>query len=604
MITVSLFAQPHIRTEPPNWWTGMKEETVQLMLYGDNIGHLLPDVKTKGIKTLKSVCPENKNYLFIDLQISSKAKPDTILISLMNGKSEQLKIAFPILDREKGSSARKGYTSKDAIYMITPDRFANGDPTNDEVEGMEEGLNRGSKNGRHGGDIEGIRQHLDYISEMGFTAIWPNPVIENNMPKYSYHGYAITDFYRVDPRMGTNISYRTFCREANQRGIKVIMDMIVNHCGLNHWWMKDLPMKDWINYYNQPYVETNHKKTILADTYATPEDRKILVDGWFVPTMPDMNVRNPWLAKYLIQNTIWWIEYAGLSGIRMDTYLYPDEDFMREWARAVMNEYPDFTITGEVWFDNPAIVSYWQKGKVNTNGYESHLPSLFDFPNQVALQKALMAPDVFDSGWQFLYEMLGQDFQYPDPENLVVFADNHDMPRIFAQLGENIPKCKMAMAHILTTRGIPQIYYGTEILMKSPATRDDGLVRADFPGGWKDDEVNAFSGEDLTPDQEEMQRFVKRILNWRKEASAIHHGKTTHYVPENGVYVTFRYDDRQRVMIILNKNENKTTLKLDRFKGMLGDTKEGYDIVSEINIELKNEIQLNGPGPMIIEFKK
>lgn len=605
MIATGLIGQSSItRLEPPNWWTGMNDDTLQLMLYGDSIGHLVPRIKARGLKITKYISPENQNYLFVDLHISRKARPDTVNLILMDGKKEWTKIPYPILNRESGSAARKGFSANDVIYMITPDRFANGDPSNDVAEGMKEGTNRISKNGRHGGDIEGMRQHLDYISDMGFTAIWPNPLVENNMTEYSYHGYSITDFYRIDPRMGSNSSYRSFCREAGQKGIKVIMDMIVNHCGLNHWWMKDLPMTSWINRYNQPYVETNHNKTIPTDPYAATEDRKRLVEGWFVPTMPDMNVSNPWLAKYLIQNSIWWIEYAGLSGIRMDTYLYPDEAFMTKWAQAIMNEYPEFTISGEVWYDNPAIVSYWQKGKSNANGYVSHLPSLFDFPNQVAIQKALMTPDVMDSGWQFLYEMLGQDYQYPDPGKLVVFADNHDMPRIFTRLGERISKCKMAMTHILTTRGVPQVYYGTEILMKSPLTRDDGLVRSDFPGGWKGDEIDAFTGKGLSPEQKDMQQFLKRILTWRKGASAIHQGQTTHYVPEQGIYVTFRHDDHQKVMIILNKNENKTSLSLDRFKAMLGDTKEGYDVVSEKRIELGNEIQLNEPGPMIIVLKK
>ncbi len=597
------FSQTIDRIEPPNWWIGMKDQRLQIMLYGDSLGDLRAESTYKGIKILKSESPENKSYLFIDLEIKSKAKPGKVPIKLFKDKKEITQIEYSLLTRVNGSASRKGYNTEDVIYLITPDRFANGDPENDQIHGMKENPDRALKNGRHGGDIEGIRQNLDYISKMGFTAIWSNPVLENDMPKYSYHGYAITDFYKVDPRMGTNASYKDFCQEANQKGIKIIMDMILNHTGSSHWWMTNPPTKDWFNYYNQPYTETNHRKTIQADPYSAAEDLAILEDGWFVPTMPDMNVRNPWLANYLIENTIWWIEYAGLSGIRMDTYFYPDEDFMAEWSRRVMEEYPNFNITGEVWYENPSIVSYWQKGKQNSNGYVSYLPSLFDFPIQSALQKALLAPEDRDGGWLHLYEMLALDFQYANPMQLVVFPDNHDMTRIYTQLGEDQAKLKMALAYTLTIRGIPQIFYGTEVLMTSPPQRDDGLVRSDFPGGWIGDDKNAFSGQGLSTEQTDTQEFLRRILTWRKGATAIHHGQITHFVPQQGVYVFFRYDDHQKVMIILNKNVNITTLKLDRFKRILGDSITGTEIISGKTIDLNNEILLSGPGPMIVEIK-
>ncbi len=597
-----IYGQVPTKIEPPNWWIGMKDQTLQIMIYGENIGRLQAKIRYKGVHLERTSCPENTNYLFLDLSIKKNTKAGTIPILLFDQDRQVMNFDYPLLDREAGSAERKGFNTSDVIYLITPDRFANGDPQNDSVEEMTETSNRTDKNGRHGGDIEGMRNHLDYISDLGFTAIWPNPVLENNMPRYSYHGYAITDFYKVDPRMGSNESYKTFCREASQKGIKVIMDMVINHCGLEHWWMKDPPTKDWINNYGKPYLGTNHRKTIQMDPYAAPEDHDVFTEGWFVPTMPDLNPENPFLGTYLTQNAIWWIEYAGLAGIRMDTYVYPDENYMSEWSERVMNEYQNMNIAGEVWHINPAIVAHWQRGKTNENGYVSYLPALFDFPIQNALSNALMSDDGGDSGWAMLYETLAQDFLYADPQQLVVFPDNHDMVRIYSQLNEDLAKFKMAITYILTTRGIPELFYGTEILMASPGPRDDGRIRADFPGGWAGDYVNGFTGEGLTNQQKEAQHFIRHLLEWRKGVSVIQHGRLMQYVPEHGVYVFFRYTDTEKVMIVLNKNEAPVTLQLDRFRRMLGAAVKGKEIISGKEIEMGESIRLEKAGPLIIEI--
>jgi len=581
----------------------MKNPALEIMLYGKEIGLLRPEIKTKGIKLNHFQCPDNKNYLFINLTISPGCKEGEFPIQLYKGKERVSTIQYKLETRQPNSASRKSYTPGDAIYLITPDRFANGFPENDKIEGMLEGCDRTSKSSRHGGDIEGIRQHLDYIADLGCTAIWINPLLENNMPKYSYHGYAITDFYKVDPRMGTNESYKALCEQAHQMGIKVIMDGVNNHCGLEHWWLKDPPTPDWINYYHQDYVETNHRKTLQPDPHAAKEDLTILENGWFVPTMPDLNVTNSWLSTYMIQNSIWWIEYAGIDGIRMDTYLYPDQNFSAKWSKAVIAEYPGFNITGEVWYEQPSVLSYWQKGKSNRNGYISYLPSLFDFPLQLALVKSLNTDNSWGNGWVYLYEALALDFEYPDPENLVVFADNHDMSRIYAQLDENPDKVKLALAYILTTRGIPEIYYGTEILMSSPKTRDDGLVRSDFPGGWIQDTINAFTGIGLNNEQKSMQQYVKKILSWRKTASAIQSGKLTHFVPEKGVYVYFRYNEQQQIMVVLNKNTTSQTLHLDRFRNTLNQHHIGEEIISGQPISLEKDISLLPMQAMIIDCK-
>ncbi len=600
LVSESAYCQETVRVEPPSWWIGMKDHRLQLMLYSKGIGDYHAEIRYPGIRLTNAVSPENKNYLFVDLEIDPRAEPGNLIIELTQQDRPKMEIKYPLYQRDALSADRPGYTTRDVIYLVTPDRFVNGDTTNDEVDGMLEKPDRQNKDGRHGGDIEGVRQHLDYIRDMGFSALWLNPVLENNMPQWSYHGYAITDFYRVDPRFGTNESFQRLCREAREKGVKMIMDMIHNHCGSHHWWMDDLPTTDWINYNQQPYVQTNHQKTVHPDPYAAQEDITVLEDGWFVATMPDLNVRNPFLANYLIQNSLWWIEYAGLSGIRMDTYLYPESGYMATWTGRVMMEYPHLNITGEVWLENPSFLAYWQRGKQNKDGYLSNLPSLFDFPTQAALRTSLTAEDTWLSSWIYVYDVLAQDFEYPDPDELVVFTDNHDMARIYAQLGQDLAKTKMALAYILTIRGIPQIYYGTEVLMNSPVSRDDGLIRGDFPGGWPDDTNSAFTGTGMTETQKAMQQFLQKLLHWRKNATAVTHGKTLHYIPENGIYVYFRYDDNQRLMIILNKNTTPVRLNAARFTSGLAGATIGTDILTGSIVDLTKPIELAGPGPTIL----
>lgn len=596
------FGQKIERIEPPNWWVGMKESKVQIMLTGSNIGKAVPSVTYKGVKIEKFGSPDNPDFLFIDLIIKRNTTPGNIPIALNNGSGPDTVINYPILEREKGAAARIGFNTTDAIYLITPDRFANANSANDYVKGMQDGLDRADHFGRHGGDLEGIRQNLDYITDLGFTSIWLNPILENDMPQASYHGYATTDFYKVDPRFGTNDSYRNLCAEASAKGIKMIMDMITNHIGLEHPWMSALPTRDWINYYNQPYVETNHLKNISMDPYAAKEDADILTKGWFVKAMPDLNVTNTYLGNYLIQNAVWWIEYAGLAGIRLDTYLYPDEEFMSRWSARIMREYPKFNIVGELWHDNPSIISYWQKGKKNPNGYVSNLPSLFDFPLHTALMRSLNNDDNGSEPWMPLYEMLGQDFQYADPHKMVVFTDNHDMDRTYTQLGKNMTKFKNAMAYLCSIRGTPQIFYGTEILMTNDARNNHGEIRSDYPGGWAEDEVNAFTGKGLTRDQKEARAFMSNLLKWRKKSDVIHHGNIIHYVPHDGVYVYFRIHEKKKIMVVLNHSEKPVLLDPVRFKSIVGDATRGEDIISGSMIKLSETIKVPG-GPMIIEIK-
>jgi len=587
------------RIEPPNWWVGMKNPQVQLLVHGDNIKEATVSIKHPGVEILAVHKAESPNYLFIDLDVS-KAVGGNFPITFKKGKRTIAAPVYTLLEREAASTEIKGFDNSDVLYLITPDRFVNGDTKNDAVAGLREAPDRTNKGGRHGGDIAGLSNSIDYLKDMGFTAIWLNPLLENDMEEYSYHGYSTTDFYKVDPRFGTNQEYRQLSKVAKSKGIKMIMDMIVNHCGSFHWWMDDLPMENWINQWPE-YTGTNHRKTLLQDPYASTLDRRIFTDGWFVPTMPDLNQRNPFMATYLTQNAIWWIEYLGLSGIRMDTYPYPDMDYMTEWTERVMEEYPNFNVVGEEWNEEPAIVAYWQKGKKNPNGYTSELNSLMDFPVQAAAVRALKEEESWSGGLKGLYEVLAQDFLYADPSELVVFPDNHDMTRIFSQLDEDYDLYKMAMSFFLTIRGVPQLYYGTEILMTS--TSDHGIVRTDFPGGWQGDMVNAFTGEGLTAQQKESKAFLKKLLNWRKTATSVHTGQLMHFIPNDGVYVYFRYDDQQQVMVILNKNEDTHQLDLDRFVERLDGVVLGKDVISGQQFDMTEEITLPKKSALILELK-
>ncbi|MDX1515509.1 MAG: alpha-amylase family glycosyl hydrolase, partial [Woeseiaceae bacterium] len=495
-----------------------------------------------------------------------------------------------------------GFGSEDVIYLITPDRFANGDPSNDAVAGYGDPPDRSDPYGRHGGDLAGVAEHLDYVADMGFTAIWLNPVLENAMPEASYHGYATTDFYRVDPRFGSNEDYRALVSEARNKGLGVIMDMIANHIGVEHWWMADPPTSDWINFGGE-FRPTSHARTTNQDPYASEFDKTAFADGWFVEAMPDLNQQNPLLADYLIQNAIWWTEYLGLAGIRQDTYPYPDKHFMTEWTRRIMQEYPDFNIVGEEWSPNPAIVSYWQAGKDNHDGYVSYLPSVLDFPLQIALAASLTADDPpWGSAWTPAYEMLGNDFLYPDPFNLVIFPDNHDMSRIYTQVDEDYDLYRMAIVYYLTMRGIPQIYYGTEILMSHPGTDSHGVIRSDFPGGFPGDRSNAFTGERLGERERTAQEFMRKLLHWRKGADVIHRGELMQFTPIGNVYVYFRYDDDDIVMVVFNRDRDAQTLDTQRFAEIVGNRRFGTDVLSGRRYSVNRPLVLESRSVLLLEL--
>ena len=598
------------RIEPPNWWVGFENENIQLLLKGPQIGSYTvsldhPEVSLKGVHVADS-----PNYLFLDLFIPKNTPPGTLYFELNRANETTVQLSYELQSRSQGQELYKGFSSEDVIYLITPDRFANGNPDIDEVPGLREmDINRKNDYARHGGDIRGIIDNLDYISEMGFTALWSSPLLENDMPEQSYHGYAITDFYKVDPRFGTLETYRELANKAREKGMKLIMDQVANHCGLYHWWMEDLPFSDWIN--EQPAFEndkpvriSNHRRTTNQDLYASDWDKDGMSRGWFVSAMPDLNQQNPFMANYITQNSIWWIETLGLGGIRQDTYPYPDKDFMADWARSIMTEYPEFTVVGEEWSYNPLLVGYWQQGANNRDGYQSHLKSSMDFPLQRTLMEALTEEEDWDSGLIKLYEALANDFHYASPKNLLLFADNHDMDRIFTQLGEDPILTKMALGFVLLAPRIPQVYYGTEILMENSSKRDShGLIRSDFPGGWNGDRVNAFSGSGLSPAQRDMQQFMRKLLHFRKDQPAIHNGKTRHFAPEAGIYVLFRFNEERSVVLILNKNDKPVTLDLSRFREMDLEGQRLREVVTDKEYEWEDQLRLKDKGVLILTNK-
>jgi neopullulanase len=590
------------RIEPPNWWAGMKGQQLELMLHAPNIADWKPSLRHPGIQLLDTYMSGNPNFLWLQLQISPQIRPGWLTVQLHKGK-ETLNVRYELQARTAGSAAREGFTSADVVLNLMPDRFANGDPTNDNQPGFDDQANRQSLQDRHGGDIAGIVKNLDHIATMGYTAVWPTPLIENRQPKHSYHGYASTDNYRIDPRYGSNEDYRHMVETARQKGLKVIQDIVPNHIGNHHWWMRDLPTHDWLSNRNQ-YIQTNHARTTVSDPYASAQDREGFTGGWFTRTMPDLNPRNPRVANYLIQNAIWWAEYSGIAGFRVDTYGYSDAGFINEWTRRIRQEYPRLGIVGEEWTDNPAVQSYWVRGRTQANGYRSHLPSVMDFVLQGQLIKALTESEGWNTGFKRLFESLVNDQLVQHPDDLMLFDGNHDTPRLFSVLGEDPALARMALAYVLTMKRTPQLYYGTEVLMTSPKKHDDfDGFRADFPGGWAGDTVNAFTGEGLSATQKEHQQWLKRLLNWRKAQSVIHHGKLMHFVPENGTYVLVRYNEQTRVAVIFNKNNSESTLDTARFSEVLPMHAQATDVMTRKTLTWGPSLQLPPRSVTILQME-
>lgn len=617
-ITLSLQAAGKItRIDPTNWYAGLKDASLQLMVYGEGVADATVTTDYANVRIDSLVRLDSPNYLFIYLNLEGAA-PGEMTFTFKNGKKTQ-KVKYLLKQREKAGEERVGFTNADVLYMLMPDRFASGSTENDQIKGMRNyTCDRSKPSLRHGGDLEGIRQHLDYFNELGVTALWFTPVLENDradeFEQSTYHGYATTDYYRVDPRFGTNEEYKKLIDEAHQKGLKVVMDMIFNHCGFDHPWIADLPSKDWLNLpewleeskgtsdpRGTSFQQTSYKLTPVMDPYASKIDMKETVDGWFVPTMPDLNQKNPHVMKYLIQNSIWWVETAGIDGIRMDTYPYADRHGMAQWMKVLDQEYPNFNTVGETWVTEPPYTASWQKDS-KLSEENSYLKTVMDFAFFDRLDKARYEDtDDWWNGYNRIYGSLLYDYLYPNPSSVMAFIENHDTDR-FLKEGQDTLMLKQALGLLLTMNRTPQLYYGTEILMNGTKRVSDGYVRQDFPGGFPGDKQNAFTAEGRTPEQNAMFNWLSRLLHWRQNNPCIIGGKQTQFIPYKGVYVIARQAEGRTVLTILNGTTHDATFFCSRFAEVLGDNKVATDVITGRKIDISNDIKLTPRQTLIVEF--
>lgn len=598
-------SSPQINSvEPPYWWTGMANDTLQIMLSGPRIGLTETSMKPyEGVSLIESVRLDSPNYLLLYLTVSDTAKPGVLDFTFSDGKKKAA-LRYELKERSKAVKAQ-GFDASDVLYLIMPDRFARAGATTDAEasRGLEYAVevDRADLNARHGGNIAGMEQHLGYIDSLGVTAIWVNPVLENDMPGGSYHGYATTDYYRIDPRFGTNGQWRDFVGKAHDRGIKVVMDMIFNHSGSNHRWMKDMPSRDWYNFPDSA-VTTNFRLSTLHDPYVSDYDKKRTVDGWFVTAMPDLNQRNPHLRRYLSQNSIWWIEDSGIDGIRMDTYPYADERAMASWIDDVMAEYPGFNIVGECWYGNEGGEAYWQRGsKVNPNG-DPRLPTVMDFVLSIKARDAFKGQTDRLEGLNTIYDHLALDYLFPDPTHILTFLDNHDTDRFLLEEPDDLGWWKQAVTFLLTSRGIPQIYYGTELLMNGTrAAGGDGNVRRDMPGGFPGDKTDAFTAAGRSDKQNEAFDFIQKLLQWRRGNEAIARGSLKHFMPENGLYVYQRRSGDKEVTVILNGNDSPVTTTMERTLEILPYGSQRRDMLTGKTVTIEPEMTFAPREILILE---
>ncbi len=591
---------PLDRIEPAFWWAGMKNPKLQLIVHGANISSREVQLSYPGV-TLKNVNKvENPNYLFLDLELAPDVQAGKFNINFKKKGDKALSYSYELKSRNQSAKAQ-GVTNKDFVYLIMPDRFSNGDKTNDVIKGMNEtSLNRDSMYLRHGGDLQGIINHLDYLQELGVTTLWLNPVLENDQPRTSYHGYANTENYKIDRRYGSNVLYKKLVDELHKRGMKMMKDLVHNHVGTEHWTIKDLPSKDWVHQWPS-FTKTSYKDQVLFDPYASQADRKAMTDGWFDKHMADMNQSNVFVRNYITQSHIWWVEYSGLDGFRLDTYAYNDAGYMAEWARAVSAEYPDLTYFGETWVHGIPNQAFFTEGNTINQNFDTGLQSVTDFQALWGINETLNGKFGWNEGVNKLYTTIASDFMYKDPTRLVVFLANHDLPRFFSVVKEDLKKYKMGIAWLLTTRGIPQFYYGDEILMKG-LTNPDGLVRLDFKGGWQGDNHSKFTAPGRTTDENEAFNFVKRLAVYRKQSPVLQTGKLMQYVPENGVYVYFRYNADKTVMVVMNTNNEDTSVSTGRFSERIGKASRAVNLITDESVTLSDKLNIPAQTTSVFEL--
>lgn len=585
------------KVQPPSWWVDMEVSELQLMVHGDAIGEHDVAVDHEYVRLEDVHTADSDNYLFLDLSIPEDTPPGMVPIEFTGPDGTVTEHMYALEERNRTAAEELRLDPSDTVYLITPDRFANEDPSIDEHEDLQEGVDRSYHLGRHGGDLAGIHEHLDYMDELGVTALWLNPVLINDMSYASYHGYSTTDYYTVDPRFGTNEKYRELSEALDERDMKLIKDIILNHIGSEHWWMDDLPFDDWIHDYPD-YQLTNHAMESASDPYRAEADYEPLERGWFVPTMPDLNHSNPFMERYLIQMTQWWVEYADLDGLRIDTYPYNDKEFLQTWIEEVKAAHPDLYIVGESWIETVPHLAYWAGGGVAGEGFDSQLDAVADFPLTAAVH------EVFGEGEDLgrLYRLLSKDFLYDEPDLHLTFADNHDMDRIFHVVDQDVDRFELAMAFLLTTRGIPQIYYGTELLMAG--SDEHGVIREPMPGGWENDRRDAFTEEGRTDAENEAFNFLRTLLDWRADHDAITDGDMTHFLPENNIYVYGRSAGDDQVVVMLNNNSLPATVELDRYQEVVAECPTGTDVVSGESVTLGDAIEIDAHTPLVIDCER
>ncbi len=583
VVSTKSFAIDMLGVYPTHWWVGMKNPKLQLILHGEKIGLFTKFVSNNpAIKIEKISKAESKNYVFLDLHISSAAKAGVFKINMSGGGIGVEDVFFELKSRSKenGKTRIQGVTAKDFIYLMMPDRFSNGDPSNDIISDYRDKTsNRKDKFSRHGGDFKGIENHLDYFNQLGVTTLWLTPIIENDMPLMSewgnnvagYHGYWFTNHYEVDKRFGGNAGYKNFCDNLHTKGMKVIQDAVYNHVGNHHWFALDPPMKSWFNT-SQGDKAPNHREEVFYDPYASQVEKAQMLDGWFVPHLPDLNQQNPFVANFLIQHAIWTTEEYGIDGWRVDTYKYCDEQFMNNINTALKREFPKLTVFGESWVNSTVANAYFTQNNMTTP-FKHNAEGMLDFQSCFAMLAGMNENYGWLSGVSKIYATLTQDVLYKQPMNNCIFLDNHDMDRVFSVVDEDWKKMKMGFNWLLTLRGIPQLYYGTEVLMKNKKENTDATVREDFPGGWADDKAkeNRFTKEGRSDKQQEAFEHVSALANFRKNSSAITAGKTMQYIPKDGLYIYFRYDNKQTVMVVANTGDKNIkpdwTIYNERVKG-------------------------------------
>jgi len=589
------------RVEPLSWWIGMKTP-LQLMIYGKDLSGCKVKVEEEGVRVKKIHKADSPNYLFVDVEIDTNANPGEYTFVISNSKQSG-EFKYTIGKRRRGSANRKSFSTADLIYLLMPDRFANGNPSIDSTPDTKEKVNRKDPFGRHGGDLQGIIDHLDYLENLGVTTLWLTPPQLDDEKEQSYHGYACGDYYHIDTRYGDNDLYRKMVTEAHKHNLKVIMDSVPNHCGTAHWWMDDLPFEDWIHQ-NEKFQPSNYRLATITDPNSSEIDEKQTVDGWFDKTMPDMAIENLYTLQYFLQLYVWWIEWADLDGLRVDTYPYNDKEAIAEWTKLILEEYPNLNIVAECWHSSPAIVAYWLGNNKNKDGYTSHLPSVMDFPLQEAIGEGLASNEAeWDTGMNLIYEALAQDFLFTDPKDLLIFLDNHDTDRFPDMVKGNPKKIKLGLTLLATLRGIPQLYYGTEYGFRSSDTsKGHGTARKDFPGGWKGDRKNLFTGKNRNKYETEIFEYAVKLFNWRKTATAIHKGDTTHFLPDGNTYAYFRYTGKEAVFVFINASRNDVKLDWKKYSEHLNRYKSGLNVITGKKVNLDKSVTVPAGESLIVEL--